>query len=91
MHGHGTLVLCPRSYDLELGSLVDSALSKVLMPMWPICGCGLPMRGRCACAWNFGHVTFDLGAIPVNLGMSWTLVVSMCLFQTTLRGRCAWA
>ena len=40
---------------------------KVLMPMWPVCACGLPIMGKCAQAWNFGLVTFDLGAMTMTL------------------------
>ena len=66
--------LCPRSYDLELGNLVDAAVSKVLMLTWPICACELPMKARCAWAWNFGPVTFNLGAVTLTLGILWMLL-----------------
>ncbi len=33
----------------------------VLMLMWPVCGCGLPLRLRCRWAWNFRPVILTLG------------------------------
>ena len=59
-----------QSHDLDLGILVNAAVSKVLMPAWPICACGLPMRVR----WNFGAVTFDLGAMTLTLEFLWKLL-----------------
>ena len=28
---------------IDLGTLVDTPVPKVLMPRWPVCACGLPM------------------------------------------------
>ena len=36
------------SHVRNLGILVDAAVSKVLMPNWSICVCGLPMKDECA-------------------------------------------
>ena len=66
--------LWPWCYDLDLGILVDAAMAKVLMPVWPVCAGELPMRGRFAQAWDFGPVTFDLGAMTLTLGFSWMLL-----------------
>ena len=57
----------PLSHDLEHGNVVDTVVSKVLMPMWSVCACGLLMRDRCAWTWNFGPVTFDLGGMTLTL------------------------
>ena len=66
--------LWPWSYDRDLGNCVDTAVSKLLMTMWPICTCGPPVRHRCAWAWNFGTVIFDLGAMTLTLGILWALL-----------------
>ena len=49
---------------------MDAAVPVVLMPVWPGYACGLPMKGRCACAWHFGPVTFDLGDKTLTLCVS---------------------
>ena len=53
---------------------MDAPVSRVLMPLWPACACGLPMRGRCAWAWNFGPVTSDLDKMTLTLGFLWMLL-----------------
>ena len=40
--------LCPWCLDLDLGNLVEAALSKIMMPSWLVCVGKLPMKGRCA-------------------------------------------
>ena len=60
--------------NLDLGNLVVASVPKVSMPMWPVHAYGLPMRGDCTGAWNFGPVTFDLGAMTLNLKLVWTLL-----------------
>ena len=35
--------------------------------------CGLPIRRQCAQAWNFGPVTFDLGAMTLTFRFLWPL------------------
>ena len=47
----------PVTYDLEI--LMDAPVPKVLMPVRPVCACGLPMSGRCTWAWNFGPLTLE--------------------------------
>ena len=47
---------------------MDTHVPKVLMPTWPVCAWGLPMRGRYANAQNFGPVTFDHGTMTFDLG-----------------------
>ncbi len=48
---------------------MDAAVSKVLMPMWPVCAC-VPTRDRCTWAYNFCPVTFDLGDMTLTLCVS---------------------
>ena len=48
--------------------IVHAAVFKVLMPLWPDCVCGLPMRRRCAWAWNFVSVTYDIGDVTLTSG-----------------------
>ena len=55
--------LWPWSCDLDLGILVDPPVSMAMMLTWPICACGLCMSSRCARAWNFGPVAFDIGVM----------------------------
>ena len=45
-------------------------MPKVLMPVWSGYERGLPMKGRCAWAWKFGPVTFDLGDMILTLCVS---------------------
>ena len=66
--------LWPLSNDLDLGNLVDAAVPMVLMPVWPVCSCGLPMRCSCAWAWHFGPTPFDVGAMTLTLGILWMLL-----------------
>ena len=46
--------------SIAVDAIVDTAVSKVLLPT---CACRLPMRCRCAWAWTFGSVSFDLGNV----------------------------
>ena len=46
---------------------MDASVPGVSMLMWPVCACGLPMKGSCAWAWDFDPVIFDLGAMTLNL------------------------
>ena len=53
---------------------------------------GTTMRGSCACAWNFGPVTLDLGnlvdtSMPKVLKPRWPI----CACGLSMRDRCAWA
>ena len=49
---------------------MDAPVIKLLMTVWPVCACGLPMSGRCALALNFCPVTFDLGDKTLTLCVS---------------------
>ncbi len=61
------------NFDHEHGFLLKVVHLYVLFilqcPFWV---CRLPMRGRCAWACHFTAVTFDLGAMTLNLGILWT-------------------
>ena len=74
--GPATFDLGVFSHALDLRNLVDATVPKVLMLVWSVCGCGLLMKCRCACSWNYDPVTFDLGAVILNLGNLW---MTMCL------------
>ncbi len=64
----------PWSLDFDLGNFVHGTASRVLMPTWPVCTCGLLMRGRCAGAQNLCPVTVDLGSMMFTLRLLWTLL-----------------
>ncbi len=66
-------------YDLDSRILADAPMSKVLVPQWPICTCRIPMRGRCAWAWNFGPLTFDFGDMTLIYWFLYMLLRSGCL------------
>ena len=78
---------------------VDAAMAKVFKLPYPNWVWRQPMRDRCAWAWNFGPVTYNLGAITLTLGILWMLVClkllmpvwPMCAYGLPMRRRCAWA
>ena len=74
VHQHGIRVLWPLTLEpnLDLGILLDTPVSMVLMPTWLVGVCGLPMMDRCRWAWTFGPVTFDLGTVTLTLGFLWS-------------------
>ena len=61
------LSICPQM-------VADATATKVFELPYPNWVTGPPMRGRCVWAWNFGSVTFDLGAMTLTLGFLWTLL-----------------
>ena len=74
VHEHGMLVLWPLTLEPWPwpGFLVDAPVLMVLMPIWPVWICGILVRDRCVFVWNFGPVTFDLGAMSLTLGFLWS-------------------
>ncbi len=57
----------------------ESCAQGRLMPVWPVCACGLPMRGRWCMGvdfWSCVTVTFDLGIGALTLDFLWTLIWS---------------
>ena len=63
---------------------VDTTVGKVFKLPYPNWVCGPPMRGRCAWTSNYGPVTFDFGAMTLNLGFLWTLLCPSCWYQCGL-------
>ncbi len=79
----------PFNYDIDLGNLVDAAVSKILMATWPMCACELSMRGRCAWVWNVGPVTFGHDSCGPPVSMVVMEMKPVCIYGLPMKGRCA--